>query len=250
MSQARRNQVATYFDKISASYTTRYGKQNPFHNYFFRQRLKAATEGFTIDGKSVLDIGAGTGALYDELMLNFSNVNYFACDISSQMLAQSAIPQERMFVGRAKEINFPIKRFDFIFSLGVTTYQSSMELADDWRFIADRLTPNGMSAISFTNRASIDHTLRIAMKPVKPFIGNGVFGQHFPIFAYSSREVQEMARTVGLRVFRTTFLNQTFLPFNKFLPHFSVGLAKIIERAPTRVLPLLSSDFIVFVERS
>ena len=60
--------VAAYFDRISSGYSDRYGDRNPFHSYFFRQRLTAATAPFAFDGKSVLDIGAGTGALYDELI--------------------------------------------------------------------------------------------------------------------------------------------------------------------------------------
>ena len=53
-------QVAIYFDRISAGYRLRYGEEKPFHNFFFRQRLNAAINGFSYFGRSVLDIGAGT----------------------------------------------------------------------------------------------------------------------------------------------------------------------------------------------
>ena len=62
------NRVSTYFDRISSGYSSRYSDRSAFHSYFFRQRLKAATDRFVFDGKRVLDIGAGTGALYDELI--------------------------------------------------------------------------------------------------------------------------------------------------------------------------------------
>jgi ubiquinone/menaquinone biosynthesis C-methylase UbiE len=242
--------VASYFDQISSGYPDRYGDRNPFHNYFFRQRLKAATNSFAFDGRSVLDIGAGTGALYDELIQHFPNVDYFACDISSQMLAQSSIPADRAFVGRASDIQFPREHFDFIYSLGVTTYQDPAELADDWRFIGDHLAPGGTAGVSFTNRASIDHALRTAMRVVKPIVKRGVFGQSFATFAYKLTEVEELARSVGLRVTRAVFLNQTISPFNTLLPKPSVALAKMLEQyAPTMALPLLSADFIVFAER-
>lgn len=239
--------VAAYFDRISSGYSDRYGDRNPFHSYFFRQRLKAATAPFAFDGKSVLDIGAGTGALYDELIRRCPGVDYFACDISADMLAQSAIPPERTFVGSAAQIALPRNRFDFIYSLGVTTYQDPAELASNWRFIADHLAPGGTAVVSFTNRTALDHAMRTAMKIAKPLVRTGVFGQSFATYAYRLTEVEDMARVVGLRVARAVFLNQTVSPFNTLAPRPSVALARLIERhAPAAVLPLLSADFVVF----
>jgi SAM-dependent methyltransferase len=243
-------QVALYFDQISADYRLRYAAQNPFHNFFFRQRLKAAIDGFLFEGKSVLDIGAGTGALYDELVRQFLDVDYFGCDISAQMLAQSNIPAGRAFVGRAHEIVLPRERLDFIFLLGVTTYQDPAELAKTWRFIGDRLAPKGTAIISFTNRGSVDHLLRSIMKLAKPLVRRGVFGQSFATHAYNSNEVERMAQVAGLRVTRSVYLNQTFSPFNTILPKPSIALARLIERyVPITAMPALSADFLVFAER-
>ena len=245
------NRVSSYFDEISRGYSDRYGERNPFHSYFFRQRLKAATDGFVFEGKTVLDIGAGTGALYDELVRRYPAVDYFACDISAQMLAQSAIPPDRAFVGRVSEISFPRDSFDFIYSLGVTTYQDPAELAGNWRFIAEHLAPGGTAIVSFTNRAAIDHAVRTALRIAKPIIRSGVFGQSFATFAYRPAEVAAMARAVGLAIARVTFLNQTVSPFNTLLPKPSVALARAIERrAPAALLPLLSADFVVFAARA
>jgi SAM-dependent methyltransferase len=244
------NQVSAYFDQISKGYSGRYGDRNPFHSYFFRQRLVAATGDFAFDGKSVLDIGAGTGALYDELIKRFPKVDYFACDISSQMLAQSGIPPNRAFVGSLSNVRLPRDRFDFIYSLGVSTYQDPTELANNWRFIGDRLAPGGTAVISFTNRASIDHALRMAMRVVKPLVRKGVFGQSFATYTYRVREVEDMVRAVGLRMAQVAFLNQTFSPFNTLMPRPSVALAKMLERhSPARASSLLSADFIVFAKR-
>jgi SAM-dependent methyltransferase len=244
------NRVSSYFDQISSGYSGRYEDRNAFHSYFFRQRLKAATNGFGFDAKRVLDIGAGTGALYDELVRRSPTVDYFACDISPQMLARSAIPAERAFVGRVSDISFPRDSFDFIYSLGVTTYQEPAELAANWRFIADHLAPNGTGVVSFTNRAAIDHAVRTALRAAKPIIKRGVFGQSFATFAYRPAEVADMAGSVGLRIARVAFLNQTVSPLNTLLPKPSVALARTIERhAPAAVLPLLSADFVVFAER-
>lgn len=244
------NRVSSYFDQISSGYSGRYQERNAFHSYFFRQRLKAATDDFAFEGKSVLDIGAGTGALYDELVRRCPTVDYFACDISPQMLAQSAIPADRAFVGRVSEVTFPRENFDFIYSLGVTTYQEPAELAANWRFIADRLAPDGTAVVSFTNRVSLDHAARSVLSILKPIIKKGVFGQSFATFTYRPAEVEEMARTAGLRLTRTVFLNQAVSPFNTLLPKPSVALARAVERrAPAALLPFLSADFVVFAER-
>ncbi|WP_024517832.1 class I SAM-dependent methyltransferase [Bradyrhizobium sp. Tv2a-2] len=244
------NRVSSYFDQISDGYSARYEERNAFHSYFFRQRLKAATDRFVFDAKLVLDIGAGTGALYDELVRRSPTVDYFACDISPQMLAQSAIPAERAFVGRVSDISFPRDSFDFIYSLGVTTYQEPAELAANWRFIADHLAPKGTAVVSFTNRAAIDHAVRTVLRIAKPIIKRGVFGQSFATFAYRVAEVSEMTRAIGLEIEAVKFLNQTVSPFNTLLPMPSVAVAKAIDRhAPEALLPFLSADFVVFARR-
>ena len=242
--------VALYFDQISTEYGFRFGSQKPYHNYFFRQRLSAAVDRFAFNHRSVLDIGAGTGSLYDELSRRFPEVDYFGCDISSQMLAQSNIPPDRAFVGRAQDVSLPRQQFDFIFSLGVTTYQEPAELEETWRFIDGRLAPNGTAIISFTNRGSVDHLVRSMVKLAQPLAKQGVFGQSFSTHAYNVDEIKHMAQAVGLRITRSAFLNQTLSPFNTLLPKPSVAAAKLIERfTPSAALPVLSADFLVFAER-
>jgi len=49
--------------------------------------------------------------------------------------APGAIPPQRAFMGRVSEIALPRDRFDFIYSLGVTTYQDPEELAANWRLL-------------------------------------------------------------------------------------------------------------------
>lgn len=242
--------VGNYFDEISGDYTSRYSEQNPFHNYFFRDRLELATAGFDFANKSVLDIGAGTGALYDHLSAN-TGLDYYACDISGKMLEQSNIPKERRFVGKVTEISFPRPAFDFIFMLGVTTYQSPDDLRDTIQFISRSLAPNGRAIVTFTNRGGIDHAARSAMRLAKPFIKRGVIAQDFPTYAYSSKDADRLFDEAGLHVARVSFLNHAFSPFNTLLPTPSVALAKAIRRfAPAPALPLLSSDFLVVANRA
>ena len=167
------------------------------------------------------------------------------------MLAQSRIPPSRFFVGRAQEIAFPREKFDFIFSLGVTTYQDPADLAATLRFISERLATNGTAVISFTNRSSLDHLMRSTIRRLaKPLIKRGVIGQEFVTHAYTLADVESMIGKTGLRASRPTFLNQAFSPFNTIFPKPSVALAKFIERnIPKAILPVLSSDFVIFAGR-
>jgi hypothetical protein len=52
------------------------------------------------------------------------------------MPSQSSIAAMRKFVGRAIDIELPKERFDYIFLLGVTTYQSPNELDQMLAFCA------------------------------------------------------------------------------------------------------------------
>jgi SAM-dependent methyltransferase len=241
--------VGSYFDEISETYRDRYGAKNPFHEHFFRERLRAATDRLDFENKTVLDVGAGTGPLYDQIA-QATGLNYYACDISANMLAQSAIPHGRAFVGKASETNFPVELFDYIFLLGVTTYQTPDELNETFRFMARRLAEGGAAVLSFTNRASIDHAVRSALKLAKPLLKRGVFGQDFATYTYRLSQIEQLARQHGFIILRTIYHNQAVTPFNTLFPRASVSASKMIARfCPSSLLPACSADFLVFIER-
>jgi SAM-dependent methyltransferase len=241
------DKVSAFFDRISCDYRERYGPQKPFHSYVFRERLQAATEGIQFENKIVLDVGAGTGSLYDYLA-KYPSVDYYACDISSMMLSQSRIPAGRAFTGKATEIRFPKDKFDYIYLLGVTTYQTPEELIETLRFIRKRLAPDGQAIVSFTNRSSADHALRRILRVARPLIRNGVFGQAFTTYAYKLGAVEDMISTHGLHLNRVIYLNQTISPFNTLLPQPSVSLAWWLSRnCPASLLSFCSADFLLFL---
>jgi SAM-dependent methyltransferase len=248
ISAEQSSKVGSYFDSISGVYQERYGPRNPFHSHFFGERLRVATAGLDFERKVVLDVGAGTGPLYDHL-INTSSVDYYACDISPKMLSQSSIPANRAFVGKAIDISFPKDKFDYIFLLGVTTYQTPAELNDTMQFIYSRLAPGGKAILSFTNSSSIDHLLRSLLRLGRPFISKGVIGQSFATYAYRLGVVADLSARYALHLTRVVYLNQTFTPFNTLLPGPSVLLAKWLRRnCPSFLLPICSADFILFLE--
>jgi SAM-dependent methyltransferase len=237
------NKVSAFFDRISDDYRERYGPQNPFHSYFFVERLQAATQGMKFENKAVLDVGAGTGALYDYLANN-PGLDYYACDLSPGMLSRSRIPAERTFTGKATEIRFPRDQFDYIYSLGVTTYQTPEELDETLRFFRDRLAPEGRAIVSFTNRSSADYALHRLLRVARPFIRNGVLGQAFTTYAYRLGAVEEMIAKHDLHLSRVVYLNHTFSPFNILLPRVSVALARWLGRhCPASLLSFAAPTF-------
>ncbi|MBK7296750.1 MAG: hypothetical protein IPI91_08955 [Flavobacteriales bacterium] len=91
--------ASKFFDSVSDRYKEKYGKKSAFHHYFFNQRLQKTLQGLDLSDKDVLDIGSGTGDLYDEVISRWPTTRFFATDISGGMLAQSRVPNDHKFVG-------------------------------------------------------------------------------------------------------------------------------------------------------
>ncbi|HEX8368211.1 MAG TPA: class I SAM-dependent methyltransferase [Pyrinomonadaceae bacterium] len=246
--------VRDFFDVVSEEYRGKYEKRRIFHNYFFNQRLEQATGGLDFAGKTILDIGAGTGNLYDYIVAKDDSVDFYACDISAKMLEQSNIPADHRFVGKCYELDFPPQKFDYIFMLGVTTYLSADEMEKTAEFIYRKLADDGLAIITFTNRQGFDTITRTLSKNViKLFkLKNKVISQSFRIYTYSINQVKNLYQG-KLRMNEVRFINQTIFPFCYVFPKLSVNLAlrlagkiKNKQAAAAR----LSSDFIVFYKKT
>ncbi|HEX8737356.1 MAG TPA: class I SAM-dependent methyltransferase [Pyrinomonadaceae bacterium] len=245
--------VRDFFDVVSEEYRDKYEKRQIFHNYFFNQRLEQATEGLDFKGKIVLDIGAGTGNLYDYIVARNDSVDFYACDISAKMLEQSNIPAAKRFVGKCYEIDFPVAKFDYIFMLGVTTYLGADEMEKTAEFIYRNLADDGAAIITFTNRQGFDTISRALGKNVIRLfrLKNKVISQSFRIYTYALSQVKNLYQG-KLRMSDVRFINQTIFPFCYVFPKLSVTLArrfggKIKNR---QAAARFSSDFIVFYKKS
>lgn len=253
MSQ-QKEKVRLFFDKIAPEYAQRYTGANGYYDYFFNERLRTATDGLSYEGKTILDIGAGTGALYDFLLQQTNNVEYYATDISARMLAQSNIPKKRRFIGELNTVNLPAARFDYIFMLGVTSYMSREELIKTISYIQTHIAPSGYAVISFSNRCSLDFQCRKWMQiflqlfTVIPIIRKRIIGQSFSIHGYCKKEVKEILFP-AFRIHDMYSLNQTFTPWNQLLPSLSIRLAKLLRHNLRRkkLLSFFSADFLVRV---
>jgi len=244
------NPIKFFFDKLSPTYAQKYSPRHPYLHYFFSQRLHLATKGLDLRGKTILDIGAGTGALYDLLKKKDIAFDYYACDISEGMLDNSSIPEEQRFVGEAPQIDWPVEAFDYIFALGLTTYLSAEQMEEHLDFIARKLRPGGRAVISFTNGHSVEIRLRRWLRPLvrRLFKRPGqVITQTFPTRAYGLKEAKHAFMAKNLYYCKKEWLLPS-IPFVHHLsPITSVRISRYIGKrkifAP--LLSLLSNEFIL-----
>jgi hypothetical protein len=179
------------------------------------------------------------------------DVDYFAVDIASEMLASSSIPFDRRFVGTLSDVSLPVKTFDYVFLLGVTTYIGDEELKKTLASIHGMLSLSGRAIITFTNRSSVDWLFRRAIKKL-PGIRRRkgfVLSQDFPTYARSMAEIVRMVEDL-FTIQRSVGLNHTVFPFNQLLQGLSVGFARRIHRVGVSSSSLLlSSDILIEVSR-
>jgi len=236
--------VQQFFDGIAADYPERFLPENRFHHYLFLQRLHAACEGLDLDGARLLDVGAGTGALYDYLMEKGLRPDYYACDLSAKMLDRSNIPTGRHEAGALSQTSYARQRFDYVFGLGLTTYLLPAALQELLEQCADMLRPGGCAVLSFTNKYSLDWKLRRTLLPAvrlaKP--GRHVWGQAFQVNAWTPEEAASMLPP-ALSIRRQRWLTPCIPLLSRFCPQIGIPLANQLASKH------LYSDFLLFMQR-
>ncbi|RMG80569.1 MAG: class I SAM-dependent methyltransferase [Bacteroidetes bacterium] len=250
--ESQREKVGRYFDKLAPAYFRRFSKEKPYHADFFTERLHLATDQFDFNQKHILDVGAGTGVLYDFLKAKCAAFRYEACDISPQMMAQSAIPEANRHIGQVFECGFPPATFDFVFLLGVTSYMSESDLRKSLACVEKILAPGGVAVISFANKKSLDALVRRILRPIARRTGpkTGVLAQSFDTFYGDFDQVCRLFSD-QTEVRQVKWFNHNLPVLNTMTPRLSVWLSKKIRRyVPDSALKRwLSADFLIFVAR-
>lgn len=244
--------VDQFFDNIASRYNEKYSPKYPMHYWYFTDRIQKVTHGNDFNGKVILDIGAGTGALYDFINSRSSDFEYYGNDIASEMLAHSNIPVSSRRIGISYECCSDLQSLDFVFMLGVTTYMSNREIEKTLQFVADRLKKNGKLYVTFTNSASYNVKLIKRMKPLlRKFGRNRVAGQSFDIQEFTVAKAKALI-PAGLQVTRVDYLNQSFFPIAHLFGGLSAKLGKFLQRKVRndKMLQRLSSEFIFEVRSS
>lgn len=244
--------VDKFFDNIASRYNEKYSPKYPMHYWYFTDRIQKVTGGNNFDGKVILDIGAGTGALYDFINSRSSDFDYYGNDIASEMLAHSNIPVSNRRIGVSYECCSDLHNLDFVFMLGVTTYMSNLEIEKTFQFIAERLKSNGKFYVSFTNAAALNVKLIKRVKPLlRAFGKNRVAGQKFHIQEFTVAKAKDLV-PVGLQVTKVDYVNQSFFPIAHLFGGFSAKLGKFLQRKVRndKMLQRLSSEFIFEIKTS
>ncbi len=248
---SQNNQAKEFFNDIADTYKDKYKNYNKFHHYFFNERLRKASEGFDFRNATILDIGTGTGDLYDHLKSIDLSINFYGSDIAEKMIAESNIPKENQFVGKITEIDLPRSDFDYIYMLGVTTYLPEDEMVETLKTIEANLAQNGKAILTFTNSNSFDNFNRTLLKlPVKLMKSKrSVLGQGFKIYKYSVSSAKELVNP-WFNVQEVRYLNHTVFPWNLILKSASVSLANQIDKMDEGpLLRSLSSDFMLVLSK-
>lgn len=240
--------VQQYFDQIAEGYPERYRRRKSFHASFFTERLQVATRTYAFQDKTVWDIGAGTGALYDLISDRTADFEYYACDLSEKMLAQSRIPPERRQAGPPYWQQFPDRFFDYIFVLGVTSYLPKPVLAQWMPHLRRKLKPGGQLIISFTNAAAWEFSLRRRARPLIQRLArpDQLINQPFETLAYTYEEaIALFAPHFQLR--KKHWLYTSLPGLGRFWPRLSTWLGRRLARR-LHIPHQLSTDFLVVLE--
>lgn len=239
--------VRDFFDGHAPDYKKKYGRKDKFYEYFFFERLEKATASIDFKGKRILDIGAGTGPLYDYLIDNDLNTfeSYEATDISKGMLDQSNVPEGNRYPGDFLEIDFK-GNYDLIFMLGVSTYLSEQQMKIYVDKIKSLLAPNGCFIVTFTHLNSLDIRIRQLLTPIARLFAKDdkVISQSFETKFYSNGKSQKLFSN-DFKIERVDGLNHTIFPVSRIAPSLSIRIARLISKLRESFLKrFLSSDLL------
>ena len=246
-------EVKDFFDGHAKEYREKYQGKDKFYQYFFFERLEAATYGIDFSGMRILDVGCGTGPLYDYLteQLKADFQLYKGTDIAPGMLEQSNIPSENQHPGRFTDIEFN-EKFDLIFMLGVTTYLAPEDRKAYFEKIKELLALGGKFIVTFTHRRSLDIRMRQLFAPIRKALAgkNRVMAQDFKTWYYSKSEI-ERSIPQGLSIDKMEGLNHTIFPISRLVPPIALPFAKWMhKRKESRFKQWLSSDLIIKIIRT
>ncbi len=242
--------IKEFFNHLAPSYSKKYSEKYPFLQYFFTKRIQLATNNLDFSQKNILDIGAGTGALYNYLIKKESSFQYYACDISEAMLEESKIPSHQRYVGEVQQIQWPVESFDYIFALGLTSYLSPSQLEELILFCSKKLSPQGQLIISFTNKASLEISIRRWLHPIINRVfkrKNKVSSLPFSTSAYRIEEIQQAFMAKNLYYCNKKWLLPSIPFLHHLLPVFSIRISKFIDKKEyfRPYLALLSHEYLL-----
>lgn len=252
-SQQDQQAIQKFFDQQAADYLQRYHSDRPFTAYLHWERLQLALRFIRQEGP-LLDIGAGPGKLYEELKLRamYPAIDYYACDLSSSMLAASSIPADKRWQGSVMQAPSTLPSLQTAVLLGVTSYMSEAEWSQTETWLWEHLAPGGRLIVTFTHQNSLDFRIRQFLRLLIPgrWIPGTLAGQSFSTLALSKGEaLYSLSRWEKVDFFWT---NHGVSPFNRLFPKLTLAWVRLCTRYRKRApfwLPWFSGDLLVVVQK-
>lgn len=194
LTNSRYQRVGDFFNRIAGKYALRIFNADSWFGFPYNRRTAMACESFDPRGKKVLDIGCGAGAAYSWMKKQGGPLEYFGCDLSKSLLDLSEIPLANQFEGDIFSAPFAQRKWDVILLIGVAAYLNKLDLRSHLEYIADRLQPNGMAIISFTNDVSWTVRIRHLVRKFIPgsFLPQKTIGLPFQTSAYSLEDIYSL----------------------------------------------------------
>ena len=246
-----KDKIINFFNKNSSEYKNKYYSKNIFHNYFFNSRLESLFENLPSNCDNILDIGHGTGDVYNYLKSkNITFNNFYGTDISSEMLNKSNISKNNKFCGDVWNSQFKIKKFNLILMIGVSTYMDKDIFSKNINFICDNCEINSSFIITVNNNKSIDLYFRKIFKllfwyllPKNSVLRN--FTPHIYTHQYILNLLNDNNNSFILnKIERHNF---TIFPFNLLFPKFSIFLGNHLKKLN---LGIFHSDEILIFKKN
>jgi SAM-dependent methyltransferase len=174
-----------------------------------RSRLAAAVDLIGSGTGRVLDAGAGTGRLLEQLEQRGWTGWGIDASINMTARARQRVPAAaaRIVQGRVESLPFADRSFDVVACLGVLSYVTAPRQAIGE--LARVLKPGGVAVMSFGNAGSPNRLWRDAViYPVARFVKRGVTTSRPPPLrrhqALGRRRIAALLRDAGLEPFRTS----------------------------------------------
>lgn len=237
-----------------------YDRRNP-SSYPFRLRITKSLDLLgNVAGKTVLDLGCGTGILLPHIVNNGGS--YIGVDISDNMLtelkttyriaddANTSTSNVKIVLGDIGDISLH-RNVDIAIGLGFLEYFDNPGAVMDKLYAS--IKAGGDLILSFPNSNSFDHLAVKLFAPVR-FVARKLTGKKTvqpPRIHWNAKYAKALFEQHGFKNVRVVNYHINFLvyPFTRLFPRLTNFASRISENTPLSKINFLATSFIVIGEK-
>lgn len=189
----RSAEVTAFFNGRGKAYADKVGGADKMFRFPYKARLECAVWDIDLDSADILDIGAGSGELYNRVSPMSDGANYYACDLSVVLLESHRASDERKWLGEIFDAPFHGYKWDYIFLIGVVAYLSNESLDRHICYFREHLQERGQVILSITNVEAWSVQIQRLTRRYIPrsWFRSKTIGQSFSTLAMSYMEVEK-----------------------------------------------------------